>query len=61
MLRNIGGPELLVILVVVLLFFGASRLPGLARSLGESARAFRQGLEDGTSEEEEASEDSDVS
>ena len=58
-IRNIGGPELLIILVVVLLFFGASRLPSLARSLGASAKEFKDGLEDG--ETDEATEESDVS
>ena len=59
-IRNIGGPELLIILLVVLLFFGATRLPSLARSLGASAKEFKEGLEEG-SEEEEAAEESDVS
>lgn len=51
-LRNIGGPELLVILVVVLLLFGASKLPGLARSLGASAKEFKKGIEEGVSDDE---------
>lgn len=53
MFRQIGAPELLVILVVVLLFFGASRLPGLARSLGQSAKEFKKGLDEGSESEEE--------
>lgn len=44
MLRNIGGPEILIILVVVLLLFGATRLPKLARSIGESAKELKAGL-----------------
>lgn len=59
-IRNIGGPELLIILVVVLLFFGASRLPKLARSLGESAKEFKDGIEEGADADETA-EESDVS
>jgi sec-independent protein translocase protein TatA len=59
-IRNIGGPELLIILVVVLLFFGASRLPSLARSLGKSAKEFKDGLEEGA-DPDEATEESDVS
>ena len=35
---NLGVPELLIVLVVLLLLFGASRLPKLARSLGEAKR-----------------------
>ncbi|SKA84266.1 sec-independent protein translocase protein TatA [Agreia bicolorata] len=36
-----GWPHLLIILVVVVLLFGAPKLPGLARSLGQSMRIFR--------------------
>lgn len=36
-----GWPHLLVILAVVLILFGAPKLPGLARSLGQSMRIFR--------------------
>ncbi len=55
MFRNINGPELLILLVVVLLLFGARKLPGLARSLGSSAKEFRKGLKDGVEEEEDSS------
>ena len=44
------GPELLIILVVVLLLFGARKLPELARSLGQSAKEFRKGVEAGVDE-----------
>jgi sec-independent protein translocase protein TatA len=46
-----GGWEWIVILVVILLLFGGSRLPQLAKSIGQSKRAFREGLE---ADEEEA-------
>ncbi len=36
-----GWPHLLIILAIVLLLFGAPKLPGLARSLGQSMRIFR--------------------
>lgn len=36
-----GWPHLIVILVIVLLLFGAPKLPGLARSIGQSMRIFR--------------------
>lgn len=48
---NLGPTELLVILVIVMLLFGASRLPKLARSLGESSREFKKGLAEGGREE----------
>lgn len=51
MLRNLGAPELIIILVVVLLLFGASRLPKLARSLGESAKELKAGMGDDTDDE----------
>ena len=44
---GIGQPELLVILFVVLLFFGPSSLPKLSKTLGESAEALREGFTDG--------------
>ena len=43
---NIGWPEILLILLVVLLLFGAKRLPDLARSLGKSLREFKKGREE---------------
>jgi len=51
-IRNIGGPEVLIVLVVVLLLFGAAKLPQLARSLGVSATEFRKGVEAGAEDEE---------
>lgn len=42
----LGGWELLIILVVVLLIFGSSRLPKIARGIGESAREVRKGFQD---------------
>ncbi|WP_395111321.1 Sec-independent protein translocase subunit TatA [Actinomadura sp. SCN-SB] len=38
---NIGTPELLIILLVVVLIFGSAKLPQLARSLGKSARILK--------------------
>jgi sec-independent protein translocase protein TatA len=51
-IRNIGGPEVLIVLVVVLLLFGAAKLPQLARSLGASAKEFRKGVEEGAEDDE---------
>lgn len=37
----LGGPEVILILVVILIFFGARRIPELARSLGKGMREFK--------------------
>jgi len=42
-----GGPELLLILLVILVLFGAKRLPELARSVGRSLGEFKKGREEG--------------
>lgn len=49
-MRNIGVPELLIVLVIVLLLFGARKLPDLARSLGQSAKELRKGMDEGVDE-----------
>jgi sec-independent protein translocase protein TatA len=54
MFANMSGWHLLIILAVVLLLFGATRLPALSRSVGQSVRIFR-------SETKNLSEDSDKS
>jgi sec-independent protein translocase protein TatA len=41
-----GGPEILVILFIILLLFGAKKLPELSRSLGKSLGEFKKGKED---------------
>jgi sec-independent protein translocase protein TatA len=43
---GLGAPELILILLILLLLFGASRLPKLSRSLGESAKELRKGMSD---------------
>jgi sec-independent protein translocase protein TatA len=49
---NLGVTELLIVLAVVLLLFGSTRLPKLARSLGEASKEFRHGAnEDGPAKE----------
>jgi len=50
-LFGLRGQELLIILLIVLLIFGARKLPDLARSLGASAKEFRKGVEEGTETE----------
>jgi sec-independent protein translocase protein TatA len=41
-----GGSELLIILAIVLLLFGGSKLPGLAKGLGQSIREFKKASKD---------------
>ena len=41
MLGNLNGWHFLILLVVILLVFGAPKLPGLAKSLGQSLKIFR--------------------
>jgi sec-independent protein translocase protein TatA len=48
---NFSAPELLIVLLVVLLLFGASRLPKLARSMGQASKEFKSGLKEGYKEE----------
>ena len=43
---GLGAPELIIILVIILVIFGGSQLPKLARSLGTSAKELRKGLKD---------------
>ncbi len=43
---NLGAPELLIILLIILLVFGGSKLPKLARSLGQAQKEFKAGSED---------------
>ena len=52
-LGEIIGPDLLIILAIVLLLFGSSQLPKLARSLGSASKEFRKGLDQGTQGDEE--------
>ena len=41
---NIGLPELLIIFAIIVLLFGATRLPKLGKGVGESIRGFKSGL-----------------
>jgi sec-independent protein translocase protein TatA len=48
---GIGWTEIIVVLVIILLLFGAKRLPDLARSLGKSVQEFKKGLSEISSTE----------
>lgn len=43
---GLGTPELIIILIILLLLFGSTQLPKLARSIGKSSRELRSGLKD---------------
>lgn len=45
--RNFGFSEILVILIVLILLFGAKKIPDLARALGRSLGEFKKGREEG--------------
>ena len=47
-----GGMEWVIILVVLLLLFGGSKLPQLAKALGQSKKAFKEGLQEAEDEEQ---------
>jgi sec-independent protein translocase protein TatA len=47
---HLGAPELIIIALVVLLLFGATRLPKLGRSMGQSISGFKRGLQEGDDE-----------
>ncbi|HEY7138459.1 MAG TPA: twin-arginine translocase TatA/TatE family subunit [Acidimicrobiia bacterium] len=49
---DIGVPELLIILAVVLLVFGSRKIPDLARSLGQASREFKRGQREGGVDED---------
>jgi sec-independent protein translocase protein TatA len=51
---DIGIPELLIILAVVVLLFGSKKLPELARSLGRSSSEFKKGLREGAATDDSA-------
>ena len=48
---GLGYQELLIILVIVLILFGANRLPELARSLGSSVKEFKKGVNETKAED----------
>ena len=49
---NFGSTEIILIVAVLFLLFGASRLPQLAKSLGQSRKAFKEGMREAEEEEQ---------
>jgi sec-independent protein translocase protein TatA len=63
-LPQVGATELIILLTIILLFFGAKRIPELARSLGRGKREFHKGASedaDALTEQSERAEDEDKS
>ena len=48
---GLGTPELIVILIVILLLFGAKKIPELMRGAGKGVRAFKDGMKETTTDE----------
>lgn len=50
MIPRIGFAELMVILAIVIIIFGANRLPQLGRGIGSAIRNFKEGIKDETAD-----------
>jgi len=46
MFSNLGGPEIFIILLIILILFGAKKIPDLAQGLGKGIREFRKAAKD---------------
>ncbi len=52
---DVGGPEILIIILIAALLFGAKKIPELARSMGKASSEFKKGLKEGAEEPTEPS------
>lgn len=52
-MSGIGAPELIIVLVIVVLLFGSTKLPKLAKSLGQASKEFKKGVDEGIKEGDE--------
>jgi sec-independent protein translocase protein TatA len=55
MFGRLGIPELLIILTIIILIFGANRLPEIGRGIGKGIKNFKNATKDSTAEAEEKS------
>ena len=60
MFRQIGAGEIILVLAVLLLLFGAKKLPELARSLGRSAKELKEGMREGAEDADPTPEESET-
>lgn len=58
---GLGGPEIIIIVLAVVLLFGGKKIPELMRGIGKGVRSFKEGLNDATAEIDSASENKDKS
>lgn len=54
---NLGVPELLIILLVVLVLFGAKKIPDLAKGIGQGIKEFKKGVKDNEDEDKTSEND----
>ncbi len=57
---NFGGPEMIIVLLVVVLLFGAKKLPELGSSVGKSIKNFKKGIAETKGEDEAPAPDADA-
>jgi sec-independent protein translocase protein TatA len=58
---GLGGPELMIIFLIILLLFGGAKLPGLAKGLGESIREFKKAAKEEPADEKKPDSGNDAS
>jgi sec-independent protein translocase protein TatA len=51
---NLGGPELIIVLLIFVLLFGAKKLPELGGSIGKGIKNFKRGIEEANEDDDEA-------
>ena len=51
---GLGGPELMIILVIILLLFGGAKLPALAKGLGQSVKEFKKAAKEDDADDKDA-------
>ena len=54
---NLGVPELIIIALVILVLFGAKKIPDLAKGIGQGIKEFKKGIKDGNDDEKKPDND----